>query len=283
MKILLWLATLVFFLLSWWWYVCPHKEVCPFGQYATSSQVIEETTVQSGEVSADNKAETARVHGPIVFDWSSDSPITSPHLNAFRDSIIRSLGPTNILEITGLYYNDEANETSAIDLGLARASQIRELFSDLGDERIQLKSNMASGGVSDQKEYPFAASAFRKVIHNEAVKEIQGRMVIHFPYASDEMLDNPKLHEYLDDLVLRLKSTDERVHLVGHTDNTAGSARNMSLGHMRANAIKNLLINKGLQPSRISTESKGETDPISTNDNPEGRRQNRRVELTIIS
>ncbi|MCL4108714.1 UNVERIFIED_CONTAM: hypothetical protein GTU68_007032 [Idotea baltica] len=56
----------------------------------------------------------------------------------------------------------------------------------------------------------------------------------------------------------------------------------MSLGLLRAQAIKSLLVNKGLAASRITTESKGETAPIASNDSPGGRQQNRRVELTII-
>jgi OOP family OmpA-OmpF porin len=107
-------------------------------------------------------------------------------------------------------------------------------------------------------------------------------MVINFPHASDEMLTNVKLNEYLDDLVDRLKTTSEKISLVGHTDSTASPRRNQALGQKRANAIKNLLIAKGLSADRIRTESKGETTPIASNDTANGRQQNRRVELTII-
>ena len=51
---------------------------------------------------------------------------------------------------------------------------------------------------------------------------------------------------------------------------------------MRADAIKNLLVKKGLSPSRITTESQGESNPIASNNTPDGRKENRRVELTII-
>ena len=75
---------------------------------------------------------------------------------------------------------------------------------------------------------------------------------------------------------------DTTVTIVGHTDNTASAARNMRLGQMRADAIKNLLVRKGLSPGRITTESQGESNPIASNNTPDGRKENRRVELTII-
>ena len=220
--------------------------------------------------------------GPLVFDWSSDNPITNPEFADYRDSILRSLSDNDVLEILGGYFSNEENNTSYSDLGLARANQVRKLFGDLPDNRFDLKSAMFERQAGSERNRAFLASHFRRIVNNESLREVEGRMIINFPHASDEMLDNIKLNAYLDDLVARLKSTTEKVNLVGHTDSTAGSSRNMSLGLKRANAIKNLLIRKGLAADRILTESKGETTPIASNDTSEGRRQNRRVELTII-
>jgi len=159
---------------------------------------------------------------------------------------------------------------------------VEKLFGELADNRFDLKSAMFEREAGSERNRAFLASHFRRIVNNESVREVQGRMVINFPHASDEMLDNAKLNAYLDDLVAKLKTTNEKVNLVGHTDSTASASRNMSLGLKRANAIKNLLIRKGLSADRIITESKGETAPIASNDTSEGRQQNRRVELTII-
>ncbi len=284
MKFFLWIATLVCFLFSWWWYVCPHKQVCPFGSYGRTTQIIEIPNTDLTDNASGNIPETTieEVSGPIVFAWSDDEPITSAEWESFRDSILSELDQSDILEITGNYYLEEDNNTAAEDLGWARANQVRNLFSLLDNERIKLESQLIESSDNQEPTSTFNAVGFRRVINNDAVKEIAGRMVIHFPFASDEMLDNPQLHTYLDDLVDRLQQTDEKVHLVGHTDDSASSARNMSLGQMRAEAIRDLLIRKGLEASRITTESKGENDPIASNDTDEGRRLNRRVELTII-
>lgn len=281
MKSLLWIATVFFFLLSWWWYVCPHKKVCPFGSYSTSSSTtIVNPAPQSETKSAEVKA-PVRI-GPLAFNWSSDEPVTDQSFAAYRDSILRNLSDNDVLEVLGGYFEGEQNSTTFSDLGLARANKVRSLFGDLPDARFDLKSAQFERVAGSERERPFLASHFRRIINNESVREVEGQMVINFPHASDEMLSNTKLNTYLDDVATRLNSTTEKVRLVGHTDSSAGSARNMSLGLHRANAIKNLLIQKGISSDRIITESKGETAPIASNDTSEGRRQNRRVELTII-
>ncbi len=67
----------------------------------------------------------------------------------------------------------------------------------------------------------------------------------------------------------------------GHTDNVGSDASNMTLSQKRANAVKTLLIGKGIDASRIVTKGYGESKPTDTNDTAEGRQNNRRVEMTI--
>jgi outer membrane protein OmpA-like peptidoglycan-associated protein len=54
------------------------------------------------------------------------------------------------------------------------------------------------------------------------------------------------------------------------------------LSKKRAEAVKNYMITKGIDASRLNTLYFGETQPIATNDTPEGRQKNRRVEMKII-
>lgn len=282
MKTLLWITTALFFLLSWWWYVCPHKKVCPFGDSSSRFAPTEPIRTPADDIRSESPSTPATNIGPLTFEWSSEEPITNEAFKDYRDSIISELNDNDIIEVMGGYFSDEENKTSFSDLGMARASKIRSLFADLPDSRFQLKSAQFEREAGSERERPFLASLFRKVISNESIREVAGRMVINFPHASDEMLDNTKLNTYLDDLIARLNSTSEKVQLVGHTDSTASSQRNMALGLNRANAIKNLMERKGLSSDRIIVESMGETSPIASNETPEGRRANRRVELTII-
>jgi outer membrane protein OmpA-like peptidoglycan-associated protein len=67
----------------------------------------------------------------------------------------------------------------------------------------------------------------------------------------------------------------------GHTDNEGSDASNLLLSQKRAQAVKNLLVEKGIEASRVETKFFGETKPVDSNETAAGRQANRRVELTI--
>ncbi|NPA60430.1 MAG: OmpA family protein [Epsilonproteobacteria bacterium] len=71
------------------------------------------------------------------------------------------------------------------------------------------------------------------------------------------------------------------VHIVGHTDSRASDAYNMVLSKRRADAVKQALIDLGVSASRLSTEGRGERDPIASNATEQGRALNRRIEVTL--
>lgn len=71
------------------------------------------------------------------------------------------------------------------------------------------------------------------------------------------------------------------VQVVGHTDNTGTSAYNQDLSERRAVAVSSVLIGAGVEAGRIRSFGLGEDQPIATNLTPEGRAQNRRVDITI--
>ncbi|MCL2328350.1 MAG: OmpA family protein [Bacteroidetes bacterium] len=87
----------------------------------------------------------------------------------------------------------------------------------------------------------------------------------------------------LDDLAAQLKANPTwKAEISGHTDNTGTDAINNPLSKKRAEAVKTYLINKGVAASRITTQGFGSKKPIASNDTPEGRKQNRRVEIKVI-
>lgn len=73
-----------------------------------------------------------------------------------------------------------------------------------------------------------------------------------------------------------------KVRLRGHTDNTGDSASNMELSLSRSTKIREKLVSLGIDVLRIEVEGKGALEPVSTNDNPLGRRENRRIDLLIL-
>lgn len=89
-------------------------------------------------------------------------------------------------------------------------------------------------------------------------------------------------YPYLDQLVqLMNDNPDCWVKLDGHTDSTGSDAINNKLSQERVDAIKNYLIDKGINPNRIVARGHGSSKPIATNDTAEGRAKNRRVEINL--
>jgi outer membrane protein OmpA-like peptidoglycan-associated protein len=71
------------------------------------------------------------------------------------------------------------------------------------------------------------------------------------------------------------------VSIVGHTDNTGSDASNQTLSVERAISARNYLVARGVAMNRISTDGRGEREPIADNRTAEGRAQNRRVEIHV--
>ncbi len=86
----------------------------------------------------------------------------------------------------------------------------------------------------------------------------------------------------LDQVAETLKSGSTKVRLEGFTDLQGDSANNVALGEARADAVKRYLVAKGVPEERIVSVSKGEGQPVASNETEEGRAMNRRVELVVI-
>ena len=72
------------------------------------------------------------------------------------------------------------------------------------------------------------------------------------------------------------------VEIVGHTDNVGDDNDNLMLSKLRAASVRDYLISKGLDASKVVTSGMGETIPIASNDTEEGRARNRRVEVLVL-
>lgn len=73
-----------------------------------------------------------------------------------------------------------------------------------------------------------------------------------------------------------------KVEISGHTDNVGGDDYNQKLSEERAKAVVDYLASKGIERSRLLFAGYGKSQPLATNDTPEGRQENRRTEFKII-
>jgi len=74
----------------------------------------------------------------------------------------------------------------------------------------------------------------------------------------------------------------EVIVAVGNTDSIGTDAYNMALGQRRAQSVKTYLVSKGVDGSRIYTESKGKSNPVASNATADGRAQNRRTDIEVV-
>ncbi len=94
----------------------------------------------------------------------------------------------------------------------------------------------------------------------------------------------PAARTNLQGLATSLQNNPQtNILIVGHTDNTGTESYNMDLSVRRAEAVKSFIVANNVSPARLSTEGRGETEPIADNSTDSGRAQNRRVELAIVA
>lgn len=117
------------------------------------------------------------------------------------------------------------------------------------------------------------------------VEEVVGQVfVLHnMFFATNQTAILPESEEALKTLYDFLTANPTtRIRIIGHTDSVGKDAANQTLSEGRAAAVKAALIERGIDPARLESEGRGESEPIADNETEEGRAQNRRVEIEVL-
>ena len=78
-------------------------------------------------------------------------------------------------------------------------------------------------------------------------------------------------------------NTNLKIGISGHTDNVGNANANLQLSLARAKSVKQYLVSKGINETRLQTNGYGIEHPIFSNATPQGRAQNRRIEMEVLS
>lgn len=114
----------------------------------------------------------------------------------------------------------------------------------------------------------------------QLIDQTLGNRIVEFESGSTNL--TPLGLGILDEMADVIRSIgDQPVTITGHTDNVGNPSSNLLLSNQRAEAVKQYLIGRGIASTRLSTEGKGDTDPVASNDTQEGRMRNRRIEFTL--
>ncbi len=119
-----------------------------------------------------------------------------------------------------------------------------------------------------------------KDIPDTRAKFEEGKLVSNLLFYSGTAKLKPESMGSLLDVSKILKDATSTVKIVGHTDSDGDDALNLKLSRERAETVKEILVSQyGIDASKLTTDGRGETQPIADNKTAEGKAQNRRVEF----
>ncbi|MCI3132987.1 OmpA family protein [Phenylobacterium aquaticum] len=101
-------------------------------------------------------------------------------------------------------------------------------------------------------------------------------------FPSDQSDIQPRFYGTLDQVADTLNQYPQTmIDVVGHADSTGAADYNQALSERRAASVAGYLVNRGVLRDRLYVAGRGEADPIASNDTPDGRAQNRRVDVVL--
>lgn len=216
-----------------------------------------------------------------------------------------SVGLTDALDLYGkfggAYVNygskDDASFLGALGLeyDVMENGSVRleyQAITDINNDIVRAFANSATIGFA----YKFGGSeeaAPEPVAEEVMVVEEVAEVVVMTKTYEATLLDTetfalnsselkPESASKLDELVAVLNEYPQaKVSIVGYTDSSGAAEYNQALSEKRAQAVANVLAERGIATDRMTVSGEGENDPIADNSTREGRAQNRRVEITV--
>lgn len=226
-------------------------------------------------------------------DWSIEA--SQSEGIGTRDSHIRNysltaayrlLGEeTQLLAIGGIQNNnwDATDVVPVIGLGVSH------YFTD----NVELRGSMV-GSINGAEyiasmlalNYHFGTHGEKDVVAEPEPEKVAPAVVmtktLHAHFSTDKSIvrpaDRAEIVAVSDSMKQNPGST---ATVVGYTDSTASEEYNQALSERRADAVKAVMVEEGVNPEAIETSGRGESDPVADNDTAEGRQENRRIEAVV--
>ena len=157
-----------------------------------------------------------------------------------------------------LYLNDEEEEQ--------KDSEHFELTSSTNNNLEPYLLNIQLNSLPDSNSQASNTVILKNVFFDSGLSVLQPESNTELDALANLLNENPSL----------------RLKIKGHTDNIGRPQNNLKLSNERALAVKNYLVNKGIEEQRLSAIGLGATNPIESNETPEGRAANRRTEIEAV-
>jgi outer membrane protein OmpA-like peptidoglycan-associated protein len=185
------------------------------------------------------------------------------------------------------FANIKASQQTVAD---ARRAYTDQLKSELADTRSALTKNqdeLERERIARESAQQQANAALSSLENVARIKEEARGLVITlggevlFKSGSSKLMNSA--NQKLDQVATALKEqkTDKPIIIEGHTDSRGSDTANERLSKRRAEAVRAYLIAQGVPSERLTAVGKGEADAVADNATPEGRANNRRVEIVV--
>ena len=183
------------------------------------------------------------------------------------------------------------------DLSMQEAEKQKQYEKDLGDDdgdgvanKFDKCPGTAKDTVVDGSGCPLkvpapvivAPQVTEKITVTEEDRRVVGEAIKNLEFDLGKSTIKETSYSSLDKVAELLIKKNFTLKLAGHTDNIGSPKANMKLSKERAEAVKNYLVGKGANSSRIEATGYGSEQPIESNKTAGGRQKNRRVEFTLF-
>jgi outer membrane protein OmpA-like peptidoglycan-associated protein len=184
----------------------------------------------------------------------------------------------------GQMHDAETVQVQATSAQLGRANmQIALQGQALQNQNQQLQTERERASAAEKR----AAQAAADLAAFASVKQEPRGMVITLSggvlFASNRSDLLPSAQAKLNDVATALTKQDaeSKISVEGHTDSQGDASYNQDLSQRRAQSVRDYLVSRGISSDRVSAHGFGLTRPIADNTSPEGRANNRRVEIVV--
>lgn len=204
-------------------------------------------------------------------------------------SMIAMLGLTACVEPTDP--NRQAKQGALIGAGLGAVTGRLAGGDDRGERNratvagaiVGAAAGAAIGNQLDKQE----AELRQDLGSNVGIRNTGDRLIVTMPQDILFATDSASLR---GDLVSDIRAVanslldypNTTAQVIGHTDNVGDASYNLDLSQRRAQSVAGVLVSQGVPAFRVQTFGRGEDQPVASNLTPEGRQQNRRVEIVIL-
>ncbi len=177
------------------------------------------------------------------------------------------------------YYADETDADGDAELAVPISQTYEITYLSLGRSKVTAKA--AVDGTPNHNIH----LTLRYQRHRGSAGEAAPRVVLDgLQFDTGKADIRPESLPRLDSIVEYMTHKPSmRIEISGHTDNVGNPKKNKDLSLRRARSCRSYLVSKGIDAARIVAVGKGEEMPIATNDTPEGRQKNRRIEAVELT